>query len=426
MSLQQFFKCTVLIVAITLELTNGMVYCSNGFKDCECMEYNNQIEYYCPNARRPEILKAVYTPDAIEIFCHSHTIDITEYHLIMTDEVNVIKTHNCYLTNNFLNILNEFANKRQLNKILIDGGNVTNVDVDEILNLNVTELDIFNIENFPKLQWNTTRALFLHLANNSIESLPNRLPKSNVIYLELPNNKISKLDDSTFANLDLGGLNLNSNSLNALPPKLLYNLPNLLHISLISNNIHTIPDAFFGKNLKLEKINLNNNHLGDVNKNIFTNLTRLIQLRLGNNTLTTIPNDFFHNLTNLNYLELNINQLKEFPEFITLKNLKSIYLSHNWFEKIERGTFSGMSKLNILDLSHNKISQIDNLAFNDLKMLRTLDLSHNMLKTFSGRYNGLEVFKMEKLEYLLFGRCRRINLSFNNITFIDVSIIVQN
>jgi len=179
----------------------------------------------------------------------------------------------------------------------------------------------------PKNFGNLTKLNRLILNGLNLTQLPESFGNlKNLTYLEMNYNKLSQLPKS-FGNLqNLNYLAINYNQISQLPENF-GNLTNLTRFTLLYNRTLTQLPKNFGNLTKLTDLNLSNNLISKLPDN-FGNLTKLIFLNLSENKLSNLP-DSFKNLTKLiltsesNFLALNLrnNHFITAPLFISEESL---------------------------------------------------------------------------------------------------------
>lgn len=162
---------------------------------------------------------------------------------------------------------------------------------------------------------------------------------SNVSLIRILNNKIFKIQSETFANLATSSITLPNNSIRIVENQAFKNLTNLLHLSLISNQLASFDSDWFVKVPQLTTLNLIQNNISSLPENSFKFLktanaklyfdknkvrflhkntmactsAKNLSLYLTHNLINKIPNSFFKNLT-FDEVDLVKNPIEEFPE----------------------------------------------------------------------------------------------------------------
>lgn len=137
--------------------------------------------------------------------------------------------------------------------------------------------------------------------DNIIASLPN------LEYLNIPNNDITNLNETTFANsARLKILNLRGNSLKRLHPDVFKSLIHLEELNLERTRLETLDENLFKYNVNLKKLNLADNELMELPEKIFSRLENLEELNLQFNKWQTLSNKLFVNNKKLNTKYLKI------------------------------------------------------------------------------------------------------------------------
>ena len=133
-------------------------------------------------------------------------------------------------------------------------------------------------------------------------------------------------------------------------PGMFSNLPNLVHLDISFNEIHSLSAGAFYALSRLNTIILIGNPIEIIEPGTFTNLSGIQKLDLSGLNLQSISPGVFHGLLNLETLNISLNQIAS----------------------VEDGSFKGLSKLTKLDLQRNKIITFGKGIFNYLDTLNEL------------------------------------------------------
>uniref|UniRef100_A0A1I8NUB6 Leucine-rich repeat-containing protein 40 n=1 Tax=Stomoxys calcitrans TaxID=35570 RepID=A0A1I8NUB6_STOCA len=135
-------------------------------------------------------------------------------------------------------------------------------------------------------------------------------------------------------------------------------------------------DAWWNQ-LPLNNLDLSSNQLVQLSPKI-ENLCSLTTLTLHDNALTSLPKEI-GKLEKLLRVNLSRNRLKELPrEFFTLPDLRYLNLSHNQFEELNPD-ISDLHMLEVLDVSNNELNSLPG-GIGFLVRLTTLLLAYNHIK----------------------------------------------
>uniref|UniRef100_A0A4W6FET2 TIR domain-containing protein n=1 Tax=Lates calcarifer TaxID=8187 RepID=A0A4W6FET2_LATCA len=348
---------------------------------------------------------------------------------------------------------------------------ITNISVKSFSNLrNLTKLDLswanknHAVNIVANVFKNLTKLNHLSLTGNCLNETPSNLPHS-VEILELNNNKIILLDNSSFAGLtNVKKLWLSKKLL--LLESVLENYDCLVFQTIVQD---TLSPLYGLRNLSA--LNLGTNFIIKSDSKIFSKFQQLKMIYLAENRLypspvksIANPSDGFHQRLDLSIspyikphtdfaydvshslikqecfdsgrvLILSSNNLffispKQFEGY---GNIACLNLSGNGFSAALNGTeFSSLPNLTYLDLSFNKIDlAYDNMLFTNLTNLTILDISqnritkipdnvyerlpHNLTKLrISG--NSLTDFKWNRLK--CFHQLQILDLSFNSLSHV--------
>ncbi|XP_014472682.1 PREDICTED: protein toll [Dinoponera quadriceps] len=179
---------------------------------------------------------------------------------------------------------------------------------------------------------------------------------------------------------NLKQLVLSNNMISDLDRELLIDLPNLIALNLMENDIN-LPCGFFNYTPNLERLELSSNNLQSIELGIFDNLRKLRLLNLWKNNLTDFPSGIFDQLVALQSLDINTNNIVTLPEdiFAKLENLEVINLSRNYFEKLPKDLLRNNTKLDNVTLNNNRVDMptLPREFFSNLTELKVLRLNWN-------------------------------------------------
>ncbi|XP_041371298.1 slit homolog 2 protein-like [Gigantopelta aegis] len=242
--------------------------------------------------------------------------------------------------------------------------------------------------------------------------------------LNLMGNQIRHLQEDLFSdNTDLEVLNLSSNRLETLVEPAFKYLHHLKELYLSDNYFSQLK---FGVRLQVltnvEIFDLSYNNFGQISQDAFemiepwsTSVKRT--LNLANCQITSIENgtmSTYHGLYELilsGNKDLSTENLSNILQELERKNLKRLDISYMDLSNIDTlFVDTQYLTLDYLNLSHNLISAVSNGTFDSIRNLNTVDISFNQLQSFSP-------------EFAVFGNIKEFDISHNNISRIDGSII---
>jgi Leucine-rich repeat (LRR) protein len=296
-------------------------------------------------------------------------------------------THTPNLTTLYLN----------LNKIdKLQKKNLKNVQrlylsFNELVSLDDDEKDEIEAVNLDKLE-------LLDVSNNFIKSIEKLTFCPNLLWLDLNENQIEKIDERAFQTLK----KLKS-----------------IKISKTKTNLSYL--LFTNKSLVTLDSSWNTLNFGEENQvefdTVFRSLQeiRLVGIEIAQNTNGNISLKKFLN-PNLTSLDFSNNpfllKANDFGNFNILKRVKTFEMRHCHLtsDSISSIRFDTFKQLIKLDLSYNNLTQVESLLVDSLEYL---DLSHNQIEVLDERFFSFStVFR--PLKYL--------NLENNRIYFIADSI----
>ncbi|XP_078577702.1 uncharacterized protein LOC144862785 [Branchiostoma floridae x Branchiostoma japonicum] len=297
------------------------------------------------------------------------------------------------------------------------------------------------LDTFPKAIYHQTNGQAplmnleeLDLSFNDIpELMPeffNNMPK--LRSLDMSVNRINNISDS-FANMrNLQNLYIRANFLDTLDGSPFEALPGLgtLVLSLMGpvrnvtlpgpaglkyptrGSLQFIYPCSFDGLSNLRILDLHQHSILTIQNGTFLHLGSLERLDLSVGLLSAIEEDWFEGLQSLISLDLSYNNLSHISPFNSLPALRSLNLEGNYLESLSDEVFLGLHLLTSLKLGYNHLTDISFDAFKPLIRLELLTLHHNSLTSIEGFLSGL-----------LSTYCEDIDISFNNVSTLDASIL---
>ncbi|CAM4625738.1 uncharacterized protein [Lepidochelys kempii] len=292
--------------------------------------------------------------------------------------------------------------------------NVTSFAGAELQNLSYlllkgNPLDVFHLLNVSSLQPHSLDYSGLHLGNEGVSKVCQRLGNHQLNHLLLQSNNIRELRNVSFSlcppirTLDLSwnklkwldcvdkwqhnpleSLVVEHNLLNRLSTCQNSSFLEALHfISFRYNRILSVKYWAFRYAPNLRILHLNINTISYLHKHALKGLYNLTELRLDNNLLTDLYEASFTNLVRLRTLNLRNNRISIlFPcVFRHLSLLRILDLGGNNIRHLTSRSFSGLCSLSKLYLDGNRIKEISSEIFHLVQAtLEVLDLTGNKLQ----------------------------------------------
>ncbi|CAM5176384.1 unnamed protein product [Eretmochelys imbricata] len=292
--------------------------------------------------------------------------------------------------------------------------NVTSFAGAELQNLSYlllkgNPLDVFHLLNVSSLQPHSLDYSGLHLGNEGVSKVCQRLGNHQLNHLLLQSNNIRELRNVSFSlcppirTLDLSwnklkwldcvdkwqhnpleSLVVEHNLLNRLSTCQNSSFLEALHfISFRYNRILSVKYWAFRYAPNLRILHLNINTISYLHKHALKGLYNLTELRLDNNLLTDLYEASFTNLVRLRTLNLRNNRISIlFPcVFRHLSLLRILDLGGNNIRHLTSRSFSGLCSLSKLYLDGNRIKEISSDIFHLVQAtLEVLDLTGNKLQ----------------------------------------------
>ncbi|XP_038661564.1 toll-like receptor 3 isoform X1 [Scyliorhinus canicula] len=291
-------------------------------------------------------------------------------------------------------------------------------------------LHVLVLDNVP-LHPNVTEQLCQALSGTDIIELSLRnthlkiqantfagLNKTNLISLDLSNNKLTTLQDNPFQWLhDLENLYLENNSISHINRKTFAGLENLKCLNLkkglreqgsLPDAESLIDDYSFQELKNLVQLNLEDNSIAGIRAHTFSGLMSLKYLSLYNCLvdLKTVRNETFVSLAESPLVNLNLTKTK--------------------ISKLQQGAFSWFKKLKKLDIGLNSIAQaLTGEEFRGLNEVEEIYLSYNskLILTSSSFVH------VASMKVLMLSKSNIVSLNFQpspfdplqNLTVLDLS-----
>ncbi|XP_053318385.1 keratocan [Spea bombifrons] len=221
-----------------------------------------------------------------------------------------------YLQNNQIETLDEksFANATEVKWINLNRNKISNKRIKKNVFTNLKSL------------------LHLLLEDNDLDEIPSPLPDT-MEQLRLARNKISKIPEGVFSNLEnLTLLDLHHNKLTdgSFEADALAGLKNLVQLNVAKNSLKKMPSGLPSNTVQLY---LDNNNIESIPGNYFNDIPRIAFVRLNYNRLADagIPANVF-NVSSILDLQLSYNELTSVP--VVNGHLERLHLDHNKIKNI--------------------------------------------------------------------------------------------
>ncbi|XP_060102416.1 toll-like receptor 3 [Heteronotia binoei] len=226
-------------------------------------------------------------------------------------------------------------------------------------------------------------------------------------------------------------LDISHNQLRTLPPANLTKYNQLLYLDAGFNTISKLQPELCQNLHLLKGLNLQRNQLHILSDNVFTYCTNLRELNLGFNIIA-IRKDSFKSLKNLKSLDVSHNGLSstKLGSQQQLESLQELVMSQNKITELKKEDFLFLSNssLQILDLSSNPLTEIYPGCFHAIGKLFGLNLNKvqlgpNRMEKLSLELSSTSIQNLSLSQVQL---SRISNLTFNgmqrtNLTILDLS-----
>ncbi|KAG8189464.1 hypothetical protein JTE90_018117 [Oedothorax gibbosus] len=304
----------------------------------------------------------------------------------------------------------------------------------QMLHLSHNHIDIIAENTFSSLY----NLYSLDLGENSLRHLD--ILTLNGLYvlsdLRLSFNRISSVHPDVFKNCSsIENIDLQGNRLDHIPIAL-RSLQFLRSLNLNNNSIKSLDDSSFQDLKQLHHLRISKNELENVTKDTFKHLKSLKSIDLSQNQIRNLEHGIFDYLEVLSEVNLSDNYLEDINGiFMTLTNLVSLNVSRNkiqWFDYAVIPT-----ELNELDMHSNEIKTLSNYyELEDTLKLRELDVSFNHISEISSisfpnhisklKINNNHISIVKPFTFMAKVNLSFVNMADNNIETLDINAFRLN
>jgi len=323
-----------------------------------------------------------------------------------------------------------FVDLEELEYLNLESNKIVSLK-DVQFNSKIIELNMrYNmISNLSEI--NSASVATLHISQNRLQEINTISLMPNVEYLDLSQNRLIKIEESSFFPLKkLKYLNLSGNKLDFYDSEKNYSYfksQSLLEsLDLSFNEIkHLDSNVTFQQMSSLKALNVSNNKLKYISEYLFGHLKNLIDLNLALNNLSQLDPNCFFGLKSLRNLRLSFNRINSLEFLRTNKestaNLERLDLEQNRIESLEENNFEFNQNLTYLNVNSNPMSDIHVRTFEKLNAMKTLKLSNTSIAYL---FMNVESLKELDLSYLNVSLLHAHNL--NNIEWINMANVKTN
>ncbi|EEF29900.1 plant intracellular Ras-group-related LRR protein 4 [Ricinus communis] len=254
---------------------------------------------------------------------------------------------------------------------------------------------------------------------DQIEWLPDSIGKlSNLVSLDLSENRIVALPATIGGLSSLTKLDLHSNKIAELPESI-GDLLSLVFLDLRANHISSLP-ATFSRLVRLQELDLSSNHLSSLPESIGS-LISLKILNVETNDIEEIPHSIGR-CSSLKELHADYNRLKALPEAVgKIETLEVLSVRYNNIKQLPT-TMSSLLNLKELNVSFNELESVpESLCFatslvkinignnfadlqylprsiGNLENLEELDISNNQIRALPDSFRMLTKLRVLRVE----------------------------
>ncbi|KAH8280995.1 hypothetical protein KR054_006480 [Drosophila jambulina] len=254
--------------------------------------------------------------------------------------------------------------------------------------------------------WNQVPLTNLDLSSNTLTHLSPKIAnlQQSLTVLTLHDNALVELPPEIGKLEKLMRLNVSHNKLKQLPRET-YSLPELRHLNISYNEFDELDPDISDLHM-LEFLDAGHNNIQSLPGGIGF-LVRLTALLLPHNHIKELPPDLV-NMRSLQKLDLMQNDLTCLPEDMgLLRKLECLYLQHN--DILELPNFEGNEALSELHASNNFIMTVPKAMCSNLPHLKILDLRDNKITELPD-------------ELCLLRNLNRLDVSNNTISMLPVTL----
>ena len=277
---------------------------------------------------------------------------------------------------------------------------------------------------------NNDLLLPLNLSSLHLHAQLTQLPEfilpalENATTLDLSSNRIDQLQPKLLKNLtQLSALNLDHNQLTKIPADAFAGLSQMRNLTLSRNQISTVASGAFRGTKKLSLLDLSYNQLDKLDRTLLSDLTELQTLNLSGNSIRALPRQFFQRTSQLRTLDISHNQLAEFDTFILkgVRYIRQLFLAYNQIASLAKNAFTTSTRLRTIDLTGNRLQTIVADQFVNMQYMDRILLSRNQIETInSGAFQRLFQVDIELSHNLLKTLPRRLFMQCTNISLLDL------
>lgn len=207
----------------------------------------------------------------------------------------------------------------------------------------------------------------------------------------LSNNYITQINlNGYFLPYSLLKLNLNHNNIGSIQNWFDQRKRNQIKkIEIINNKITKISDSSFRRLQELEYLDLSFNAIRMIENNCFQSSSIKI-LNIRSNHLEVIKNYYFEHLNDLLILDLSMNRISLInpKSFESQNKLIKLDLSNNQLTQLKSSDFFGLNSLETLDLSSNKLNYLEESSFKHLNNIKEILFSSTEENNLSKNYSN--------------------------------------
>ncbi|KAH3854511.1 slit homolog 2 protein-like [Dreissena polymorpha] len=288
----------------------------------------------------------------------------------------------------------------------------------DLITLHCAHNRLMSVNNILPLDH--TKFQVLNMSHNLLAHFPRFLPRS-TSFLQLSSNSIKSITSmDTEHYINVTALVLDGNALTTVERGALAQMVSLRHVILHNNSLTVFPVPM---PMSVKQVLLDNNNINEIPADVFASGTELDVLSIVDNNVSTIPMNMFRPIRNISQIHLGGNPITELKgnTFLFSNDVQVLSMNRLNLTAIHADCFQGLKDVLTLDLSFVQVdaSRIHGHIFSKVPKLQNLIIqeSPELAKYFIQSIAAGD-FSLDNLKHL--------NLRNNKLNSIgDVNIILS-
>ncbi|KAI6645801.1 PH domain leucine-rich repeat-containing protein phosphatase 2-like isoform X3 [Oopsacas minuta] len=315
-------------------------------------------------------------PDSINLMTNLNQLDITHTELDRFDSKTTPSLQLLACNSTSVRVLS--LDDTAITEVVLSGGSLNTITMDT-LSSNLVTLDVSRnaLKELPESICDLPVLKEINVSRNLLTHLPARIfwHMRGLTKLNASANHIISLPDRIDKCL-LQYLDASQNNLTTLPMSLLLRLTSLKELNLSCNQLTELPLTSDTQDMSILHLFLSNNQLTESAVAVISSYKTLVMLDLSHNGITKMADHFFAKMIDLEFVNLSGNLLTHLPSRLsTCYKLQILFAHSNRLTDIP--DLSHCDSLRDLDISSNQLTSLPLAAQTYFPDLRYLDLSDN-------------------------------------------------